>query len=77
VGSVNPDLEAIAVRARGKYPEYDVAVCHGFLLRASWRNAATGTALPVETATEELLLSGIARQVRMRELDAQRAERAQ
>jgi hypothetical protein len=68
------DLEEIAVRARGKYPEYDIGVCYGFLLRAVWRN--TSTPVPVEATTEELLIGGIARQVRMRELDAMRAGRA-
>jgi hypothetical protein len=67
-------LEEIAARARGKYPEYDVAVLHGCLLRATWRPAATP--VPVEATTEELLIGGIARQVRMRELDAMRAGRA-
>lgn len=70
----DPELKHIARRAREKYPEYDIGVVHGFLLRAAWRLAA-GTPIPVEATTEELLLAGIARQVRMRELDAERAVR--
>jgi hypothetical protein len=68
------ELEEIAVRARKKYPEYDVGVCFGYLLRAERRSAATP--VPVEATTEDALITGIARQVRMRELDAQRRERA-
>jgi hypothetical protein len=72
--SANPELEEIAARARAAYPEYDVGVCYGYLLRAAWRK--TATPVPVEETTEERLLTGIARQVRMREMDAQRRERA-
>jgi hypothetical protein len=69
------ELDAIAARARQQYPEYDVGVCYGFLLRATW-GKATGTPVPVEATTEGDLFGGIARQVRMREMDAQRAGRA-
>jgi hypothetical protein len=71
---VDPGLRHIAARAREKYPEYDIGVVYGYLLRAAWR-VAVGTPIPVEATTEEELLAGIARQVRMRELDEQRAER--
>jgi hypothetical protein len=72
--SANPELEEIAARAREKYPDYSVGVVYGFLLRAVWLDAA-GTPVPVEETTEDRLMSGIARQVRMRELDAMRAGR--
>jgi hypothetical protein len=73
VNGVNAALETIAARAREKYPEYDAGVVYGYLLRAAWRK--TATPVPVEATTEEELLAGIARQVQMRELDAQRAGR--
>lgn len=65
------ELQAIAVRAREKYPEYDVGVVFGCVLRAALKGVPTP--VPVEAYTEELLLDGIARQVRLAELDAQRA----
>jgi hypothetical protein len=65
------DLEEIARRAREKYPEYDVGVVFGCVLRAALKGVPTP--VPVEAYTEELLLDGIARQVRLGELDAQRA----
>lgn len=70
-----PDLEEIAGRTRRKYPEYEAGVCYGFLLRAV-RRGATGTPVAVEATTEEMLLDGIARQIRMRELDAMCAGRS-
>lgn len=69
------ELEEIAARVREKYPQYDVAVACRFLLRATW--SKTATPVPVEATMEEMLLSGIARQVRMRELDAQCVQRAE
>ncbi|HEY1701210.1 MAG TPA: hypothetical protein VGG75_16010 [Trebonia sp.] len=69
------ELRVIAARAMEKFPEYDIGVVYGFLLRATWR-LTSATPIPVEATTEELLLAGIARQARMRELDARHAGRA-
>jgi hypothetical protein len=68
------ELEEIARRAREKYPEYDVGVVFGCVLRAALKGVPTP--VPVEAYTEEPLLDGIARQVRLGELDAQRAGRS-
>jgi hypothetical protein len=70
---VNPELEAIARRVMGDYPEYEVSVHFGFLFRAVLRGPLT----PVhdEATTAEELRRGIENQIIMRRLIAEDAER--
>ena len=66
------DLADIARRVMKDFPDYEVVVVFGFLLRAARRGVLT--AVSVEATTEEELRTGITRQRRMRELAARDAE---
>lgn len=69
---VNSELAETAQRVMRDFPEYEVAVVFGFLLRAAVRDAPTS--IPVEGKTEAEMRCGIDNQVRMRRLVARTAE---
>ena len=67
------DLADIARRVMKDFPDYEVVVVFGFLLRAARRGVLT--AVPVEAKTEKELRTGITRQRRMGQLAASDTER--
>lgn len=69
------ELADVARRAMEDFPEYEVIVAFGVLLRATRRGELTP--VPVEAKTEEELRAGIERQRSIREFarrDARRQE---
>lgn len=59
------DLDEVARRVTKRYPDYQVTVSFGFLLRACLRVELGVTAVPVEATTEDELVRRIEHQIRM------------